>query len=229
VGGGSVGGGSVGAERFVAAMPPAVDRTAAASLGHDLVARWNESHRHYHTGTHLEAVLSIVDANARLADDLTAVRLAAWFHDAVYDPTAGDNEEASAALAVTALGLLGLAGSTVAEVARLVRMTARHDPADGDHNGCLLADADLAILATEPDVYDRYAVAVRREYAHVPDPLFRAGRATVLRKLLALPRLYRIVPARAEWTTEAHANLHRELAELGPDPGGEPGRQAPAD
>jgi hypothetical protein len=36
----------------------------------------------------------------------------------------------------------------------------------------------------------------------------------VLDHLLGLPQLYRIVPARAEWTTSAHANLRRERAQL---------------
>jgi predicted metal-dependent HD superfamily phosphohydrolase len=202
----------VSVARFIGALPPGVDRAAAARVGHDLVERWAEPHRYYHTERHLDAMLSIVDANAKLAADLNAVRLAAWFHDAVYDPQAGDNEETSAALAVMALSTLGVDGSISDEVARLVRLTAGHDPDPDDRNGCLLADADLAVLAAEEPVYDAYAAAVRREYSHVPDPLYRLGRTRVLEGLLALPALYRAVPARAEWTASAHANLRRELA-----------------
>jgi predicted metal-dependent HD superfamily phosphohydrolase len=198
--------------RFIGALPPDVDRAAAASVGHDLVHRWAEPHRYYHTGEHLDAMLSIVDANAKLAADINAVRLAAWFHDAVYDPQAGDNEEASAALAAVALATLGVDEAISDEVRRLVRLTAAHDPEPDDRNGCLLADADLAVLAAEEPVYDAYAAAVRREYRHVPDPLYRMGRARVLSGLLAQPTLYRAVPARAEWTASAHANLRRELA-----------------
>ena len=74
-----------------------------------------------------------------------------------------------------------LAGRPAAdEVARLVRLTERHLPADDDANGCVLSDADLAILAATPERYAEYAADVRREYAHVPDDLFRAGRAAVL-------------------------------------------------
>jgi predicted metal-dependent HD superfamily phosphohydrolase len=197
--------------RFIAALPPDVDRAAAAKVGQDLVDRWAEPHRHYHTGQHLESVLSIVDANAKLAADLNAVRLAAWFHDAVYDPQSGDNEEASAALAAMALATLGVDHAISDEVRRLVRLTAAHDPEPDDRNGCLLADADLAILAAEEPVYDAYAAAVRREYRHLPDPLYRVGRTRVLSGLLGLPALYRAVPARAEWTASARANLRREL------------------
>ena len=180
----------------------------------DLVARWSEPHRHYHTLDHLAQVLSIVDSHTALAADAAAVRLAAWFHDAVYDPRATDNEERSAALAESTLAAAGLPAARVAEVARLVRLTAGHAVADGDRNGALLADADLAVLAAPPDAYDRYAAAVRREYAHVPDEAFRAERAAVLLHLLDLPELYRIVPDRVEWTERAVGNLRRELAAL---------------
>jgi predicted metal-dependent HD superfamily phosphohydrolase len=205
---------SISVERFLAALPTGADRGAmAAALGAELIQRWSEPHRRYHTLDHLDTVLSIVDANARLAADLSAVRLAAWFHDAVYDPTTGPggNEDASAELAGVELGAVGLNADTTAEVARLIRLTADHDAGAGDANGCLLADADLAILAAEPDDYNRYAAAIRDEFRHVPDPMYRVGRGTVLRNLLDQPLLYRVVPARMEWTGRARANLRREL------------------
>src|SRR6266540_121971 len=193
--------------RFRAALPPAVDARRADEVRADLLARWSEPHRHYHTLDHLAAVLSIVDITGPVA-------LAAWFHDAVYDPRRDDNEEASARLAEAALNALELPADVIAEVARLVRLTATHDPEPGDRNGALLTDADLAILAAEPAAYDRYAAAVRREYSHVPDREFREGRAAVLRRLNDAPALYRIVPEKAEWEARARANLTRELAAL---------------
>lgn len=186
----------------------------AGSLGAQLLERWSEPQRHYHTLDHLAAVLSIVEEHAALADDPDAVRLAAWFHDAVYDPRATDNEERSAVLAEQELGRVGVPAARVAETARLVRLTAGHAVVAGDRNAALLADADLAILAAPPKEYDRYAAAVRREYAHVPDELFRAGRVAVLDALCQLPRLYRIVPSREEWDARARANLERELRAL---------------
>ena len=180
-------------------------------MGADLLHRWAEPHRRYHDVAHLTAVLSTVDIYADRAADPDAVRLAAWFHDAVYDPRAADNEERSALLAVEALTGLGVPPERTDEVARLVRLTAAHRVPPDDRNGALLTDADLAILAMPAGEYDRYAAAIRQEYAHVPDPLFRTGRAAVLRHLLGLPELYRIVPDRADRTRRAHANLRREL------------------
>ena len=184
------------------------------TVGRDLLARWSEPHRRYHTAAHLAVMLDVIEAHAGLADDADAVRLAAWFHDAVYEVFASDNEERSAELAVAALGSLGFAPDRTAEVARLVRLTAGHAVEPGDRNGALLADADLAILAAEQPDYDRYAAAVREEYAAVPDETFRPGRAAILRKLADLPELYRIVPARAEWSARARVNLESEIATL---------------
>jgi predicted metal-dependent HD superfamily phosphohydrolase len=185
----------------------------AEALGERLLDRWSEPHRRYHNLDHLAAVLAVVDRYAGLARDADAVRLAAWFHDAVYDPRAGDNEERSAALAEAELAGTP-AAAAAAEAARLVRLTAGHAVEPGDANGALLADADLAILAAAPADYDRYATAVRAEYAHVPDDAFRAGRAAVLEALAELPSLYRVVPARTEWEARARTNLARELRNL---------------
>src|SRR4051812_16804184 len=184
------------------------------TVGRDLLERWSQPHRRYHTPEHLALMLRVIDEHAELADDPDAVRLAAWFHDAVYEVFAADNEEQSAALAGTTLAALGLSASRVSEVARLVRLTAGHQVAPGDRNGGLLADADLAILASDSAGYARYAEAVRAEYAAVPDDVFRPGRAAILRKLADLPELFRVVPARADWTARARANLEAEIATL---------------
>ncbi|KOX34319.1 MULTISPECIES: hypothetical protein [unclassified Streptomyces] len=188
-----------------------------APYGRNLLARWAEPQRRYHTADHLRAVLDRVD---ELTDqggeggELELVRLAAWFHDAVYRPDRSENEERSALLAEKALTEAGLTPHEVAEVARLVRLTVTHDPDGGDLNGETLCDADLAVLAAAPDAYARYAAAVREEYAFVPDDAFREGRAAVLRHLLDLPRLFRTPYGAAVWEQKARENVERELKEL---------------
>ncbi|WP_309244502.1 HD domain-containing protein [Micromonospora parastrephiae] len=188
--------------------------------GEQLLARWREPHRHYHTVAHLSAVLDVVDRHADLAGRVDLVRLAAWCHDAVYDPRAtGDaNERDSAALATRVLTGLGVPAAAAAEVRRLVLLTAGHAVTPGDRDGALLCDADLAVLAAPPQTYDRYAAAIRREYAHVPEAAFRAGRAAVLTNLLALPALFRLPPLASRWERPARDNLRRELAALTDSP-----------
>ncbi|MFJ6195953.1 metal-dependent phosphohydrolase [Micromonospora sp. NPDC092111] len=202
--------------RTAARTAGATDTPALAAAGTALLTRWREPHRRYHTDRHLRAVLAVVDRYADLADRPELVRLAAWTHDAVYDPRAGGdaNERASAELASGLLTGLGVPAATVAEVRRLVLLTAGHAVAPGDHDGALLCDADLSILAAPAERYDGYAAAIRAEYAHVPEPDFRAGRARVLDGLLALPALFRLPPLAGRWEAAARANLTRELATL---------------
>nr|WP_245240668.1 hypothetical protein [Streptomyces spiramenti] len=187
------------------------DAATAAALAAELLARWAEPHRVYHATPHLVAVL---DRLVELADhpaDPTAVALAAWFHDAVYDPAAADNEERSARLAETLLPAAGCPAARIAAVARLVRLTAGHSPEPGDRDGEALCDADLAVLAGPPRNYAHYAAAVRQEYAAVPEAAFREGRAAVLRQLLALPSLYRTPYGSRHWEATARFNLRAEL------------------
>ncbi|MFF2215564.1 HD domain-containing protein [Streptomyces antibioticus] len=176
-----------------------------------LLTRWQEPQRHYHTLTHLTAVLDHVDTLEAYATDPAAVRLAAWFHDAVYLPDRSENEERSARLAERALPEAGVPGARTAEVARLVRLTVTHDPADDDRDGQVLCDADLAILAAPPSAYAAYTAAVREEYHFVPNDAFRAGRSAILRQLLDLPRLFHTPYGAAEWEPTARYNLRGEL------------------
>ncbi|MEV4439258.1 hypothetical protein AB0K09_09575 [Streptomyces sp. NPDC049577] len=196
-----------------------VDRVRPAGPGvpdpepyaEDLLGRWAEPQRRYHTLDHLAAVLGHIDTLAAHADDADTVRLAAWFHDAVYRPDRSENEERSAHLAERALPELGVSPARTAQVARLVRLTAGHDPAAGDRDGEVLCDADLAVLGGTPQEYAVYAAAVREEYGFVPDAAFRDGRAAVLRQLLEQPRLFRTPQGYDRWELTARRNMTTEL------------------
>ncbi|MEU5211961.1 hypothetical protein [Streptomyces sp. NPDC020742] len=197
------------------AAPESAPPPDPAPYADNLLSRWGEPHRRYHTVEHLAAVLARIDELAGHADDLSVVQLAAWFHDAVYRPDRSENEERSAALAERALPELGIGPARTAEVARLVRLTVTHAPEPDDPDGEVLCDADLAVLAGSPDDYAAYAAAVRAEYAFVPDPDFAAGRAAVLHQLLALPRLFRTPQGYDRWEHQARRNLATELDLLG--------------
>jgi predicted metal-dependent HD superfamily phosphohydrolase len=188
----------------------------ARPLGAQLVASYAHPDRRYHDGRHLGEVLDRVHELSvnGVEFDRMAVLLAAWFHDSVYDAQP-DAEKRSAAWASEALPTL-VDQAVVDEVVRLVLMTEHHQPAEDDANGCALSDADLAILAASPERYAEYAASVREEYAAVPDDAFAAGRAAILRELLAKPHLFRTAYARGAWEADARANVQRELETLAP-------------
>jgi predicted metal-dependent HD superfamily phosphohydrolase len=182
--------------------------------GRELLLRWQEPHRRYHNEQHLASMLQHLDVLADEAADIDAVRLAAWFHDAVYEPGAEDNEDASAALAAAVLSDGGLPLQRVAEVARLVRLTAAHNPAEEDRNGGVLCDADLAVLGSDAAEYAQYAADIRAEYAHIDDEAFRAGRVAVLQRLLDRQPFYFTHRFRADREAVARRNMQAELTLL---------------
>jgi predicted metal-dependent HD superfamily phosphohydrolase len=203
-------------DRFVAALTPVAQSPARLTAGHtavDLLRRWSQPQRQYHNEHHLRAVLDIVDRFADHAGAPDQVRLAAWYHDAVYDPQRTDNEQQSAALARHQLRHLGVPADSIREVVRLIEMTADHVTEPGDRDGALLCAADLAILAAPPAAYEAYRAQIRAEYAFLPADGFARGRAGVLSGLLARDQLYQLPPA-AAWEPLARANLQAELRDL---------------
>ncbi|MCE9564336.1 MAG: hypothetical protein K8U57_20050 [Planctomycetes bacterium] len=182
----------------------------------ELVAAYTAPDRHYHNLEHLAEMFRVAGRLAAHTEDPAAVQLAIWFHDAVYDPRAKDSEARSADLASKLLGNVGVPTATIEKVARLVRATAHLLPtepiADGDT--AVLLDADLAILGASEERYRRYAADIRREYAFVPDADYRAGRAGVLKKFLARPRIFLHQVLVDEGEERARANLSAELLEL---------------
>lgn len=184
----------------------------AEDLREELLVAWDRPG--YHDLRHLAEVLTRVAELCSTGLDVARERvlLAAWFHDAVYDGER-DAEERSAAWAERSLSsYVGEQGA--AEVARLVRMTETHDPEPDDLDGCVLSDADLAVLAAPGERYAAYVAGVREEYAHLDEETFRRGRAQVLASLAERPALFRTVHARDHWEAAARANLAAELAVL---------------
>ena len=100
----------------------------------DVVGRHREPQRRYHGVRHVTWVVRHVHALAAEVPvrDLGVITVAAFFHDAVYDPTAHDNEEQSARLAERVLAGLGWSPPRIAAVGALVRATATHEAADDD-------------------------------------------------------------------------------------------------
>jgi predicted metal-dependent HD superfamily phosphohydrolase len=180
-----------------------------------VLGRHRQAARHYHGVRHVTWVVRhVLDlARSEPVDDLGAVVAAGFFHDAVYDATATDNEEQSARLAARVLVRLGWEAARADHVAGLVRATAAH-ALTVEADRAVLLDADLAVLGSEPAAYQAYVTGVRAEYSHVTDDAWRRGRADVLTRFLEAPELYSTATARARWTARARANMAAELAAL---------------
>ena len=201
-------------------VAPNVPAEEVAHVGAELLERWNEPARRYHTTRHLVEMFSALEelegAGEIDARQCALARVAAWLHDAIYDPGArsGTNEEDSAALARDILWQLRFGDRDINAVERLIGLTARHDTDGQEPLDAAFQDADLWILSAPADRFDGYCEQVREEYAQVPDPAYRQGRTAVLEPLLHRDAIYLTSHALRRWETPARLNLGRELARL---------------
>jgi len=180
----------------------------------ELERLYGGSDRHYHGTQHILACLAHLDHLHDLAHEPAQVELALWLHDAIYDTHRQDNEAASAALARQWLTEAGL--NQQGDALQELIMATCHQAGGLAGDAALVADIDLSILASAPSVYAEYQAAVRHEYAWVPEALFNAGRAKVLRQLLDQPHLYQTPSLHQEWEVRARENLDGELRALNP-------------
>jgi len=189
-------------------------RPADRAVFEELLARYAEPHRAYHTLEHVRDCLSELEDARHLSQRPAELELAVWFHDAVYDPRRYDNEERSAQRAYRRAIDQGLDEDAAARVRDLILAT-RHDAAPVDTESALLVDVDLSILGRPAVEFDRYEAQIRREYAWAPEPVFCKKRAEILRAFLERSSIYWTDHFRGRYEQRARLNLRRSLASLG--------------
>ncbi|MDE0573719.1 hypothetical protein ON058_09865 [Demequina sp. B12] len=187
-----------------------------------LIERWTEPDRRFHSIGHLIDLLQRVDELQQEAARPHLVRLAAWYHGAVFDAEEraaakdsrlGENEAASAEYAREELTALGVDEKPVEQVVALVQGLERHSPSLRDLDAAVLSDADLAVLATEPQRYKVYTDQVRQEYAHVAPLEYLETRHRILKRLMARDSIY-LSPLARGWERQARENVTAELSRL---------------
>lgn len=172
------------------------------ALYQDLVARYREPHRRYHTLQHLEECFARFDELRALAEHPRDVELAIWFHDAIYDTRRSDNEARSAAWGRS------VAGERVHDLV----MATRHEAAPRSADEKALVDVDLWILGAPRERFDEYEAQVREEYGWVPAIIYRRKRRHVLESIAARPTIYNTAAFVQRYEKQARENLARSLA-----------------
>ena len=187
-------------------------------LKQELSALYRADDRHYHNLAHIEAMLALAADYRALLSDPEAVEAAIWFHDAIYDSKAKDNEARSASLARNKLagrtdaGRLDRIGAMI--LATATHQLPRFDDDAATRDASLFLDMDLSILGAAPDAFDAYERAVRREYGWVEEPMWRAGRSAVMTSFLARPHIFHTDEFRQRFEPQARMNMARSLETL---------------
>lgn len=180
----------------------------------ELIALYAGPHRHYHNQHHIAECLAEFDRVKSLAANPVAVELAIWFHDAVYDTHAADNEERTAELAQRWLKQFHADAEFIDAVGRLVLATKNHD-GSLHPDAPLLVDVDLSILGQPPARFWDYEKQIRAEYAWVDAAVFASKRAEILQRFLARPRIYQTGYFFERLEAQARQNLKASVERLG--------------
>ncbi|WP_431098622.1 HD domain-containing protein [Polaromonas aquatica] len=188
-----------------------VPHTIESRMFGELLARYSEPHRKYHTAQHLCECLMHFEAARHLAEQPDDIEMALWFHDAIYDTQRHDNEEKSAGWARDALLAHGASAATAQRVHDLV-MATRHTALPVSADEQLLVDIDLSILGAGPDRFAEYERQIRDEYAFVPAALFRQKRSEILQGFLDRPVIYSTAYFRETLEARARENLCKAIA-----------------
>jgi len=182
----------------------------------ELERRYREPHRAYHNFDHIGHCLAEFAAVKELAESPEAVELAIWFHDAVYDTHAKDNEEQSAKMAARFLDEAGVGAGLASDVEALILAT-KHSAPPTSRDAALLVDVDLAILGQPRERYAEFEREIRQEYSWVPAADFAAGRGAILRRFLERPWVYATEAMRSRYELAARENLAWAIGQLTPD------------
>lgn len=188
----------------------ALHAVPAPDLFEQLVASYREPQRRYHTLQHLGECLGRLEPVLGLAQHAGEVEVALWFHDAIYDPRAQDNEIQSARWARQALAAVQVSGEALSRVDALI-MATRHQAPPQTPDEHLLVDVDLAILGSAPVRFAKYEAQIREEYGWIPDAQFRDRRVALLAEFLGRPAIYSTEHFHRQFEAQARQNLERSL------------------
>lgn len=182
-----------------------------------LVTAYDKGIRCYHTLEHVLYCLTkaeqfFQDESYKLTEmERAAVKLALFYHDAIYDPTETDNEGRSGNLAWQGTKALGYARGFSDNVEWMIQDTATHLPRT--EMSQFVCDADLAILAEPPGTYKEYVEKVREEYYMYTDDEWIGGRIKFLEKYLIKPKFF-YLSCNERLNHNARENMQAELLDL---------------
>jgi len=206
--------------RFRSALPEIVGSAQEGQLGLtclDIIERYEEPHREYHTVEHVCANLDLFDEVKKDIDIRLhrIIELALIYLHAVYDPASEKNVDECAQLAQFQLLGLGLPVHMVIWVTEcIVGTTHVADLSRGKAAPQWVADIDLLSLAVFPESFDRNSEKIRAEHFSIPgftETRWAEGRKAFLKRMLAKKPLYYNQAYREKYEEAAKHNLRRHL------------------
>ena len=179
-------------------------------LWFEIEKRYTEKSRHYHNFAHLESMFAELDSVTSRIENMNNLSFSVFYHDVIYDASSKNNEEKSAAFAVSQLAKINISSGAADKITRQIMATKSHQQSDDPDTNYLL-DADLSILGKDPETYFEYTRKIRKEYSVYPDLLYKPGRKRVLKHFLDLEYIFKTEYFREKYELQARENIEVEI------------------
>ena len=173
---------------------------------------YSEPSRFYHDQSHVSECLSHFQSYRSRAERPGEIEAAIWFHDAIYDTTASDNEEKSAELAEHHLKRAKVETGAISRIVEMILATKSHEVSSQD--SMLMVDIDLGVLGAPPDAFEEYDLNIRKEYHWVPTEIYQKGRVQVLKSFYDREVIYHTDQIRMRYEEQARENLLSKINAL---------------
>lgn len=179
----------------------------------EVFTKYSEPKRHYHTISHLEAIVTNLTEVKDKIGDWDTILFAVFYHDIIYKPSGNTNEADSAKLAKQKLFEIGYPEEKIEKCVDMIMATKNHE-LSGDNDTNYLIDADLAVLGGSPYEYQKYTEQIREEYSIYPDFMYNPGRKKALQHFLQMESIYKNDHFFNKYEKAARINISNELEEL---------------
>ena len=154
-----------------------------------LIQAYNEPGRFYHTLQHIEVCLGLFEDVKEIAKNPDALALSIWFHDAIYNPGARDNEQRSADWFMAESKDI-FDDNLRQTVYANIMATLHCDIEIEDQDVQLMIDIDLSSFGMPWAVFLRDSENVRKELPHLSDTEFYPKQCAFSQRLLEKSRFY---------------------------------------
>jgi predicted metal-dependent HD superfamily phosphohydrolase len=176
---------------------------------HLLEDLYHTPNRFYHTSAHIDQCLKSMDQASVELGSSDVVELSIWFHDAIYDPGAPDNELRSAEY-FSDHAADRLPRETISEVTRCILSTT-HRSLPKDKYSEFVVDVDLSGFGQDWEGFRSDGENVRKENDHLSMELYIQGQTKFMKKLLDRERIFSTAYFNSRYESIARNNIEKQL------------------
>lgn len=143
----------------------------------EVLKRYGEKHRHFHTFKHILDIVSRIRSMKIRASERDLLLMIALFHDIVYDPRRGDNEERSAEMFMKNADCEPRFATLVHDA---IIDTKAHQGRSAISR--LFCSLDMSVVSSDYDGLLEWERGIHGEYGFVGNDAYKAGRLAFLKQ-----------------------------------------------